>query len=215
VIRYAKGPIPRPLEAFAATYGADWSGFGGKAAVREALVRDQRSVCAYCQRRIADGPDMKIEHWVARSEPQQGQALELDWRNLLGVCSGATMLERHCDTSRGDRPLESQDLLLCPVEGRGPDPRRYLRYLRTGKVYAFPANERVELDIEILNLNAPFLVRGRKAILDELERALTRVGFTPRHVEQRLGTLDDGNRAPEFVEAARDYLVRKRAAMGS
>jgi uncharacterized protein (TIGR02646 family) len=214
MIRYRKGPCPPELEAFAATEGADWNGFASKDAVRVSLHRDQRALCAYCQQRIQTDPTTKIEHWIARNHPERGRECELDWRNLLGVCSGVTQAERHCDTKRGDLTAIEQILWLCPVEGWGSDPGRHLRYLRSGVAVPNPDSPpddrvRIEHDISALNLNAAFLVRNRKAALDALEQRLKQRNFTPAHLRQELADLDRGLLAREHTEVARDYLVRK------
>jgi len=209
MIRYHKGACPKELTEFAATEGADWDGFSGKGTVRAALLRDQRSLCAYCQRRIVDDPTTtKVEHWIARSDPHEGAGHQLEWFNLVGVCLGVTMDERHCDTARGDRPL-----WLGPVEGRGRDPRRHLRYRRDGRAATHPSQREAEQDPEILNLNARFLRRNRKAILDAIEDALKRGGFKPGDLRRMLDGLDGPGPAREYVEVARDYLTRKLAAL--
>ena len=213
MIRYRKGTCPDELPAYAATPGADWQGFAGKQAVRDALVRDQHHLCAYCQRRISPTPDMKIDHWLPRSDAREGKAGEFDWGNLVGACSGETRggahgLSRHCDTSRGDRPVDEQRLYLHPVEGRGPDPRNHVRYQANGTAYAFPASDAVENDLALLNLNCTYLKEGRAQILSRLEERLKKVGFTPAHVQR---AIDEVEACPEtpFIEVARDYLRRK------
>jgi len=204
VIRYRKGPCPESLAAFAKTPGGDWNGFGGKQAVRVQLVADQRGLCAYCQRRIRGNTETKIDHWMARSDPDHGKDHELDWGNLVGACSGVTMDVRHCDTARGDRSPDDQRLFLHPVEGRGPDPRQRIRYQANGIAYAYPIDDEVERDLSVLNLNTPFLKRGREAVIKELEDRLKRAGFTPGRVTKELDELDSGATAKEFTDVARD-----------
>lgn len=214
MIRYRKGRCPAALEAFAATPGGNWNSFAGKQAVREALVADQRGVCAYCQQRIHDDPSMKIEHWLAQSDPDRGAAHALEWGNLIGVCPGYTEDVRHCDTSRAERNVADQPLYLHPVEGRGPDPRQQLRYQANGRVYDHPADPRVDHDISVLNLNAEFLRRSRNAVVSALEQVLKKKGFTTRHLQQELDRLDQGPEAVAYVEVARDYLRRKLRRLG-
>jgi len=124
------------LTALAATPDMTWDGLGARdrSPIREALVRDQGGLCAYCQRRIEAHEDpvtgrsqMKIEHWIPRAESAEHHFI---WSNLIGVCLGtsgdvseaaARSTTSHCDASRGDK------LFLHPVQGRGPDPREHLR----------------------------------------------------------------------------------------
>lgn len=213
MIRYRKGPCPDALTAHAATPGAAWRGFSGKQAVRDALVRDQDYLCAYCQRRIQPTPDMKIDHWLPRSDGQDGKAGELAWDNLVGACGGETRggahgLSRHCDTSRGDRPVDKQRLYLHPVEGRGPDPRNHVRYQANGTAYAFPDRDDVKNDLSLLNLNCEYLKESRAQILTRLEERLKRAGFTPAHVQRLIDEVDSSPSTP-FIEVAREYLRRK------
>lgn len=216
MIRYVKGVAPASLLEFAQTPGASWDGLIGKGPIREALVRDQRSVCAYCQRRIVVDGSMKIEHWIARSAPD-GAAHELAWTNLLGVCSGITAIteaSRHCDTHRGDLRPEHQALFLHPVVGRGADPRAYLRYSETGEAYSHPPEPRVDNDISALNLNAFVLKRERAATRRALVEHLRRMKFAPRKLRDRLAELEHGQMAKDYVEVERDYLIRKLRGQG-
>ncbi len=213
MIRYRKGPCPDELSAHAETPGADWHGFRGKQAVREALVRDQGPLCAYCQNKIAATPAtaMKIDHWIPQSDPAEGRAHVLRWENLVGACCGesrrAGVNNRHCDTRRGDEPAVGQRLHLHPVEGQGPDPRQHLRYQGNGTAYAYPPDGRVDNDVRLLNLNCPPLKEARAQVLGQLETKLKRLGFTPAHVRRLLDELDQVS--TPFVEVGREYLRRK------
>ena len=213
MIRYRKGAEPEALAAYRATDGADWKGFAGRQAVREALVRDQGALCAYCQRRIKPTIEMKIDHWLPRSDPDGGKAGELLWHNLVGACRGVTSggihgTSRHCDTSRGDRPTNEQRLHLHPVEGRGPDPRTHVRYQANGAAFAFPPNPAVDNDLALLNLNCEYLRESRSQIIARLEERLKMVGFTPAQVQKLLDELEATPATP-FIAVARDYLRRK------
>lgn len=157
---------------------------------------------------------MKIDHWIARSDPDRGHAHELDWLNLIGACPGTTQTIRHCDTSRGDAAPHDQGLWLGPVEGRGSNPCSHLRCLRSGKLEASPElsideHVRVERDINLLNLNAAPLVRNRKAVLDAVEQRLRSDGFNIRALQRELADLDRGEQAREHTEILREYLLRK------
>jgi uncharacterized protein (TIGR02646 family) len=225
MIRYVKGPPPARLTALAATPAMDWDGIGAadRAALREALVRDQGALCAYCQQRITIDEDpatglarMKIEHWMARSEPDTRPFL---WTHLLGVCRGVSRdpedrvarLSRHCDTSRGNRKL-----FLHPVEHQGPSPREHLRYTANGMVNAATPDPRVENDIEILNLNARRLVRARSAAFDVAWQRLRRVEFATgemRRLEQALRIVP-GTNVPEHADFLRYHILKKLRSKG-
>lgn len=215
MLRYPKGAAPRVLKGWQATPGADWESLSAadKDQVRDALLRDQGHLCAYCQRRIpsADGR-MKVEHWQAQATGQN----KLRWSNLLGVClgdaaaeTGAATKERHCDTARGDAKL-----FLHPVEGQGPSPREHLRYTPTGEVRALEdkpeLSERVQADIHALNLNAERLRRARRAVYDALCEHLDKYGFSKSALaaELRAASIEPDVRASEHCEMVRYHLRR-------
>lgn len=213
MIRYVKGPAPQELGEVAATPGADWAGgFHGRASVREALVRDQRGLCAYCQRRIKPDESMHIEHWIPRSDPDQGREAQFRWSNLLGVCPGVTedwddrdrTRVRHCDTSRGDTRL-----FLQPVEGPGPDPRTHLVYNANGVISARNDDARVTKDIETLNLSASILERGRAQALDGFRRLAAQQNYDAGYLKRRLTDYEQRALAPEYFEVIRAYILRK------
>lgn len=211
MICYRKGRCPDKLIAHAATPGADWQGFKDKQAVRDALVRDQGRLCAYCQRAIEPTMAMKIDHWIPRSDPTDGAAHEFRWENLIGACTGETSRagekNRHCDTRRGDEPVGRQRLYLHPVEGQGRDPRQHLRYQANGTAYAHPPNERVDGDLDLLNLNCDPLKEGRRQVRERLEQRLKRLGYTRANVQRLLDDLEAIEPTP-FIEVGRDYLRR-------
>jgi uncharacterized protein (TIGR02646 family) len=211
MLRYAKGKAPACLTGWQATRGATWDSLSAaeKGEIREALVRDQGMLCAYCQRRIAaEAPRMKIEHWDARSS---GGAY-FQWRNLLGVCLGNPALEgapgdpeRHCDDARGNKPL-----FLDPVEGPGPSPRSHLKYTGAGEVRAVGDDSRVQSDINILNLNAHRLRRARRDVLDQLRAKLDLKEFSTHQLtsEKEKHTIRHGEKIPEHAEVVLYYVNR-------
>jgi uncharacterized protein (TIGR02646 family) len=214
MLRYAKGAAPPVLAGWQATPHATWDSLSAsdKDQVREAILRDQGCLCAYCQRRIptSDGR-MKVEHWQAQS----GGKHMLRWTNLLGVClgdeaaeTGATRGEKHCDTFRGDTPL-----FLHPVDGQGPSPREHLAYGPEGETKPSRGTTRREAvlgDIQALNMNAARLRRERRIIYEEVKRRLDKAGWTLKaHRDEHKKTqIQPGTRAASQCEVARYYLER-------
>lgn len=204
MIRYAKGPEPKALVEWRATPGATWESVTSRV-LHEDVLRDQGDLCAYCQRRIRSGASMHVEHWRARSTHEGEQ---LRWRNLLGVCSGVSGTERHCDASRGNLVL-----FLHPVDGEGPSPIGSLRYRDDGSVvpeHHAAAKSSIAADLSRLQLDCESLRRSRKAVLDALRERLKRKGFTAREVRalysshSRSGQRD----RPEHAEVVRHVLER-------
>ncbi len=215
MLRYRKGAEPKGLTGWQATPNASWESIpaGDKNVVRDALLRDQGYLCAYCQRRIpAKDGRMKVEHW----HPQSTGKDDRRWSNLLGVClgdeaaeSGSTRGERHCDTARGNAAL-----FLHPVEGRGPDPREHLGYTAGGE--ARPSQDNPETaaavtgDIHTLNLNARRLRRARDEVYEELKKRLDKAGWTEGalRAEYDAARIQPGVRALPQCEVVRYHLRR-------
>ena len=206
MLEHAKGKEPPCLTTYRATPGAGWGSVRGadKQQVREAVCRDQGCLCVYCQRRIRpqEGSTF-IEHW----NPQSTGEEVLAWRNLLGVCSGSTGGEHHCDKARPPGSL----LFLQPVEGLGPSPRKFLKYLAGGRLEAHaeaPAEVRRDIDVH-LNLNAFNLQRARREVYDLLRQVLGK-DFSVRALREELRrhTASPGGELPEQAGMVRYQLER-------
>ena len=162
-----KGPEPRSLVEHRCSADANYANFGGKPALRQHLVREQRGLCCYCMSRIgADAKSMTIEHWHPRSRyPTE----ELDYRNLLASCIGHSQQGQTSNASKGDTPIARN-----PAEpGHRVD--RDIRYLGDGMIHSDDPEWNRDLT-EVLNLNAAFLVNNRKAALDAFVTTLGRTG---------------------------------------
>jgi len=155
-----KGAEPPSLTAHRLTPHCDYDNYADRAALRHALVTEQRGLCCYCMGRIHNGPArMKIEHWQCQS---RYAAEQLNYRNLLGAClggDGQPLHLQHCDTRKGDR-----DLRWNPA-----DPAHHilarLRYEPDGSIRSDDAAFEVQLRA-VLNLNLPILRNNRKGVLD-------------------------------------------------
>ncbi len=214
MLRYPKGPPPRSvLAGWQATPNADWDSLPkvDKDKVREALLRDQGHLCAYCQRRIPTKDErMKVEHRRAQSGGEE----KLRWSNLLGVClgdealeTGAPVGEQHCDTSRGDAPL-----FLDPIDGPGPSPRDHLAYTAEGEARArdTPQKNVVQADIGALHMNAVRLRRERRIVYEELKRRMEKGGWTLKAArdEHAATRIEPGVRALPQCEVVRYHIER-------
>jgi uncharacterized protein (TIGR02646 family) len=156
----AKGAEPPSLTAHRQTAHCDYDNYADKAALRQALVTEQRGVCCYCMGRIHNGPlTMKIEHWRCQSRFPGEQ---LNYRNLLGAClggDGQPPALQHCDSRKSD-----QDLLWNPAD-RAHHIETRLRYEADGSIRCDDTAFDAELH-EVLNLNLPRLKNNRKGVLD-------------------------------------------------
>jgi uncharacterized protein (TIGR02646 family) len=185
--------------------GADWNPRDCGARIRMALCDEQEGLCAYCMRRIRPrGDEMKIEHFVARSDDP---ARMYHWDNLLGVCDGVLRGGPEgeafvCDTARGDRPLH--------VNPAQPPPKPEDVFIIGKAGVIEPKGDAAAADCATLNLNHPRLVAGRRAVIDDLRKRLRRDDCA-KAVRRLLETFSTPTRdgLPEHARVAIEYLQRK------
>ena len=166
----AKGREPESLTRHRRSPPATYDNYEEKAELRRCLVQEQRGLCCYCMRRIRnEGGGTTTEHW----HPQSRYAKEqLDYKNLLATCSGKTNGYLHCDASKANKNLS-----------RNPaDPHHrveeLIRYKPNGEIASDDTNFDAELT-GVLNLNLPFLVNNRKAVLSGFTESLGKKGAVP------------------------------------
>ncbi|MBU2832427.1 retron system putative HNH endonuclease [Acidithiobacillus ferriphilus] len=200
-----KGPEPATLTQHRRQPHADYDNYTDKAALRQALVAEQRGLCCYCQSRIRATPEgMKIEHWQCQASHPGRQ---LDFGNLHGACLGGydrPEREQHCDTRKGNNGL---CFSVCdpahPIE-------RQIRFLGDGTISANDAAIEDALNA-VLNLNLSRLVNNRKAVLAAFQqrlqdgRRLDPARELPKWDGSEPGDL------PEFAQVVVYWLRKKQA----
>ena len=197
--------------------------------LRVEMYREQRSICVYCERRIAEGhPTPRIEHWHALS---LGPRFALHWRNLYLCCSS---LET-CDSAKGDRPLRWDDAdphLPWPVDLRYEDVVGFTSlgeiYVRSDVALSEATRRALELAIAdcadgarvrrgIVKLNHHALVAARAAALDSertrLERDFEDQTASMDERQHRANDMLAQNQFPPFV-SIRVAWLRKRLGRG-
>lgn len=163
-----------PKKAYKTLYG------NLKEQVVEQLMKEQGYICAYCMRRIPDKRDaergfiepleVKIEHWIARSDSENDVSKVLDYNNMLAVCSGnqngptRKKSKLTCDAKR-----ENKKLTVNPLDG---DTLSTIFYTENGIIKA--SDETINKDLnEYLNLNclkdAVQLPAERKKVLEAIQ----------------------------------------------
>ena len=204
-----KGPEPPTLTQHRILYKqkqhANYDNYADKAALRIALVAEQRGLCCYCQSRIRPSPEhMKIEHWQCqRANPDR----QLDFSNLHGAClggEGKPEREQHCDTRKGN------DVLCFGVCDLTRPIEHKIHFSGDGRISS--DDPAIENDINrVLNLNLARLVNNRKAVLSAFQERLAR--------GQRLDPARelakwDGSQSGELEPFAQVvvYYLRKRQA---
>ena len=157
-----KGREPASLTQHRLTPNCDYDNYPDKAALRDALVREQRGLCCYCMGRISSDPkEMKIEHWRCQSRYPNEQ---LNYRNLLAACLGGERQPRciqHCDTKK-----EDDDLKWNPADPTHRIETR-LRYESDGSIRSDDGKFDAELT-QVLNLNLAVLKNNRKGVRDAI-----------------------------------------------
>jgi uncharacterized protein (TIGR02646 family) len=209
-----KGAEPPSMTAHRLTPHCDYDNYADKAALRHALVTEQRGICCYCMGRIRNGPaTMKIEHWRCQSR-YPGEQLE--YRNLLGACLGGDGQPprlQHCDSRKGDR-----DLRWNPA-----DPAHHIetriRYEADGGIRSNDDAFNGQLE-EVLNLNLPVLKNNRKGVLDAVlgwwRHEKARIGgAVPRATfdRERARRTDGAGHLEPFCQVAVWWLEQRLARM--
>ena len=191
------------------------------------MYREQRSLCIYCERRVAEGylpPRIEVPAQPrSRARPPLGQPL-----SVLPVVGDLRLGEARPSLSVGRR--------RCPrAPARGPSARGRRRIHQPRKVYvradvALPEATRRALDLAIadhpdgarvqrgiINLNHPGPIKARAAALHgerkRMERDLRNRTATREQREERATQLLDQEPHPEFV-SIRVAWLRKRLSRG-
>ena len=203
-----KGREPAELVWYRSQPGALYDGCGHElvSRIREALLAEQGYICAYCMQRI-DVNSMKVEHWHSQT---RYPAEQLDYRNMLGCCSGnegSLRGDQHCDTFKADK-----DISLNPAE-RSHHQRLQIRFGGDGVIYSGDSTFNDEIN-RILNLNQKRLKKNRRNVFDTVVRELSREsGPRTRSKVQKLVSRWSRKNAQghlqEYFEVAL-YLLKKK-----
>jgi len=165
-----KGAEPLSLIEYRAAGNTSYEDYRDKDDLRASLVSEQRGLCCYCLSRIkAESGQMRIEHWHSQAAHPLEQ---LAYSNLLGACAGAEgqpWNNQHCDVRKRER-----DLSRNPAH-QPPRVEDLVHFLGDGRVRSDDQGFDQELR-DVLNLNVPFLVNERKAVLDAFKRTLNKRG---------------------------------------
>lgn len=200
-----KGREPQSLTTHRASHGC-YDNYQDRAALRNALVIEQRGLCCYCMGPIRpNANDMKIEHWRCQARYPEEQ---LNYCNLLAACLGGEGQPRklqHCDTRKQDL-----DLLWNPADPDHAIEAR-VRYLDDGTIASNDEVFDTQLN-EVLNLNLDILKNNRKYVLDSLlfwwrkqRRPVPR-----RRIERKLNEYANGNgELTPYCQVAVWWLWRK------
>lgn len=207
-----KGDEPASLTQYKRQPHIYYDGYSHKEDLREALLRDQGYICAYCMRRIKnDRNTMKIEHWKPQSKLNT-EIEKMDFQIMLGVCDGCRGTRDQYTTC--DEHRHESELYVNPLH---QDMIETIYYDWQGQIKSNNSGINTDLN-DILNLNceqAPSrIVQNRKAIYEECMKQLTTLkshgklnANTLRKILQRYEQPEDGKKQ-EFVGVP-IYLLKK------
>jgi len=197
---------PNSLKEVRSTPGATFDDCD-KSAIRQALLKEQGFLCAYCMRRISEQvdskgkPKMKIEHYDAQSTAEDRK---LNFLNMLGVCKGGEGGAAHlfhCDTARGNTTIT--------VDPRNENCEQHIKYTPAGEIYS--DNPLVDEDLNVtLNLNVRRLKTGRSAAIQEAKQSLK--AYNAGEIQRQIKKLERLNKKGQYTECcqAAIYILRKK-----
>jgi len=161
--------------------------------VKTALYRQYHNKCCYCEQRITEPADRRMEHF----RPKKAQTLSdqhpgyfwltYEWHNLLLACNTCNIKKSNHFPVAGSRVTKppaskpdwqpqsaimrrEQALLLNPETD---DPTLHLEFTPEGKIHAIAGSEQGRATIRICNLDRESLtLEGRKRLVDGFREAL-------------------------------------------
>lgn len=177
--------------------------------LRDALLKEQGYICAYCMRRIPvtkrdpnTTETSKIEHIKCR---EFNQDLQLDYDNMVICCSGNLNNKPHCDKSKDNADI-SFDLFK-------PFLQNSISYSsKSGLIKSSNPVWNNEMN-NILNLNHSLLTYNRKEALEGVIKRLDKKRWTPAEVRnelQKWENLDRSGKYKQYCGIIISFLKKKK-----
>lgn len=191
---------PTALRAHRKTAGSSYQSIKG---LKEALLEEQGFLCAYCMRLIQPEQDKSgVEHILPRASYPEHQ---LDYPNLVAVCSGTYGEKAHCDKTEA-YSLNGQHykgkidgkITLTKLYPTNVDVERFITYDSNGSIKPIQNDRFIEEDLLKLNLNDEKYKTYRKIVMDAVQRALIKAKPT------KIWTLKDFEQQIEIWETQKD-----------
>lgn len=217
-MRYIPKTSPPPvLAAWIASQQAAgitprYADFRDKAALNDHLRAEQGHICCYCQQRITQyRKDAHNEHLIPQQGPHGDPSREVAYSNLYASCSYARGLQpgkTYCGEAKGDRliPPLIQDPgcasrfaynVLGEILPACGSYRSYADFTAHKPALAASSLEALQV-IEVLNLNAAYLVEERKKTLFVLLKFLN--AFPGSRIRTLIPALDGAARLRSFAD---------------
>lgn len=161
-------------------------------AVKAALLRDQRYLCAYTMRRIA-AETSHIEHFKARSKHHDDEVI---YGNMLACYPGGSD-----EIPYGAKIKRAEENILNP---HNHEVDKEFRYASDGQIIG--NSELAKRTIEVLNLNHELLCANRNKVMHNWKRRLLDEKPSPGRCRQLLTTMEASGRWPEYYGVIRQVL---------
>ncbi len=161
-------------------------------AVKAALLRDQRYLCAYTMRRIA-AETSHIEHFKARSKHHNE---EVSYSNMLACYPGGTV-----EIPYGAKNKRAKGNVLNPHDC---EVDKEFRYAIDGQIIG--NSELAKRTIEILNLNHELLCANRNEVMRSWKQKLLAEKPSEGRCRQMLAAMEADERLPEYYGVIRQVL---------
>jgi len=134
--------------------------------LREALLKEQRGQCFYCEQKIKSS---RIDHFIPRDAPNE-KDIECNYNNLFLSCDR----KESCDIQKGSTFDESRYIRLFSNRYDLENPSDFFNFTARGKIKAKKllnddSKNRAKNTIELLNLNHKYLVDARQVIISNIE----------------------------------------------
>jgi len=132
-----------------------------KEELKQNLLSEQGHICCYCMRRIPEksSPYMKVEHYKCQDNFQD---LQLDYKNLLGACTGNEGQPKKLQTC--DTKKNNENLSIDPLN-TNPSCETLFKFNSEGEMSSISDDEAINKQINaILNLNMQSLKDARKEV---------------------------------------------------
>ncbi|ALS37459.1 uncharacterized protein (TIGR02646 family) [Enterococcus rotai] len=211
-----KGREPNSLVGYKKQKDASYRNLDSsvKIDIKNSLLKEQGYLCAYCMSRISldgtSGDKMTIEHFHPISDFPN---LQLDYNNLLAVCSGGSDREKDksltCDKHKCNN-------YLVHIDPQKRNTVEKIKYKTDGIIFSDDEDVKTELNT-VLNLNCSdsMLVSSRNNVKEELIKFFTK--SYPRRwtkmdilkIKNRLLTPDKNGKLTPYIGIVLYKLNRK------
>jgi len=198
--------------------------FRDKQGLNAALIKEQHSICCYCEKRLDHFQGQKErgahnEHLIPESGPSGEFDKQMDYNNLYACCiesQGMPKNKTHCGEHK-------KDGVIYPFIQK-ENCAEYFRYNTLGEIIPngdYPCwddylSHRTELlgmvkeavdAIELLNLNCNSLVADRNVCLVELMRWT--VGKDKQSIRDKMLEFENSSVFPEFIDMCLYFMEKK------